>query len=80
VSSFAWWLRGAESYDPNRWGWGTSPVWMAYMLIRLSWIPSRSGWDHTCILSVRIWMVSIIPIVASVQCWIIGAPWHRDGV
>jgi hypothetical protein len=75
-SSFTWSLRGAEGNEPDHQGRGFQPVWMASVLRALLRIPSRSGWDRTCVLSVRIWIVVSYPlpppcsVVWLVQCGI----------
>ena len=46
----------------------------------LSWIPSRSGWDHMHVMSVRIRTVGFVPVATVVWCYLIGATWHWDGV
>jgi hypothetical protein len=43
----------------------------------LSWIPSRSGWDYACVLSV---MVGVVPVAAVVQYCLVRAVWRWVGV
>jgi hypothetical protein len=55
-------------------------VWMASKSRLSSWILSHSGWDHTHILSVHIWMVGSILVITVGRCCLVYAAWHKDGI
>jgi hypothetical protein len=66
-SSIIWLPRRVEGHDPYCRGHSSPSVWMAFESKPSSWIPPRSGWGHTCVLSGRIWPVVIVPIVTALD-------------
>jgi hypothetical protein len=71
-----WSLHGAEGHDPDRWGRGTPSASEVSRSRPLSWITSRSGWDRTRVLSVRIWTVGVVPVAAVVRYRLVRVIWR----